>query len=48
MKYVLDASVALKLVLPEADSATAVLLVQDYKNQIHELVAPDTLPAEID
>lgn len=47
MKYVLDASVALKMVLNEPDSSLALALRQEYRNQIHELIAPDILPAEM-
>lgn len=47
MKYVLDASVALKWVLPEADSEKAIQIQADFENRIHELVAPDTFPIEI-
>jgi predicted nucleic acid-binding protein len=47
MKYVLDASVALKWVLPEADSDKAASLGQAFKNGIHDLIAPDTMPIEI-
>lgn len=47
MKYVLDASVALKWVLPEADSARAIRLRDEYNNSIHELVAPDIFLPEI-
>jgi predicted nucleic acid-binding protein len=47
MKYVLDSSVALKSVLPETDSARAILLIADFKNGIHELLAPDVFPIEI-
>jgi predicted nucleic acid-binding protein len=46
MKYVLDASVGLKTVLPEADSAKAVALLRDFLNQVHELIAPDTYLVE--
>jgi predicted nucleic acid-binding protein len=46
MKYVLDASVALKWVLPEADSPIALRLRSAYQRQIHELIAPDVFPAE--
>jgi predicted nucleic acid-binding protein len=46
MKYVLDSSVALKTVLPEADSARALLLIADFKNGVHELLAPDVFPIE--
>jgi predicted nucleic acid-binding protein len=47
MKYVLDSAVALKWVLPEADSAKAIRLRDEYKNAIHELLAPDIFPSEI-
>ena len=47
MKYVLDSSVALKWVLPEADSAKAIRLRDEYRNGIHELLAPDVFPPEI-
>lgn len=47
MKYVLDASVGLKWVLPESDSAKAIALGQEYGQRIHELIAPDTYPPEI-
>src|SRR5215471_3526972 len=47
MKYVLDSSVALKWVLPEADSAKALRLRDEYKNGIHELLAPDIFLPEI-
>lgn len=47
MKYVLDSSVALKWVLPEADSGRAIRLRDEYTNGIHELLAPDLFPAEI-
>jgi hypothetical protein len=46
MKYVLDASVAEKWVLPEPDSAKAIALRDDYRRGVHELLAPDTFPAE--
>ena len=46
MKYILDSSVALKWVLPERFSRQARQLRDDYQKQIHELIAPDILPAE--
>lgn len=45
MKFVLDASIAVKWVLPEPDSPKA--LEADYRNRLHELVAPDTFPVEV-
>jgi predicted nucleic acid-binding protein len=47
MKYVLDSSVALKWVLPEADSAKAIRLRDEYIKGLHELIAPDIFPSEI-
>ena len=47
MKYVLDSSVALKWVLPEADSGKAIRLRDEYRNGVHELLAPDLFPSEI-
>jgi predicted nucleic acid-binding protein len=47
MTYVLDPSVALKVVLPEADSARAVRLHDEYANGIHTLLAPDLFTAEL-
>lgn len=47
MKYILDASVALKWVLSEADSPAANKLRDDFKQGNHELLAPDTLPVEV-
>jgi predicted nucleic acid-binding protein len=43
MKFVLDASVAIKWVLPEPDTAKAILLRDDFRVGIHELIAPDTI-----
>ncbi len=47
MNYVLDASVALKWVLPEADSDKARRLRDDSRNRVHFLLAPDFFPVEI-
>ncbi len=47
MKYVLDCSVALKWVLPEPDSAKAIRLRDEYRNGVHELVAPDIFLPEV-
>ena len=47
MKYVLDSCVALKWVLPESDSGTAIRLRDEYSKGIHELLAPDIFPSEI-
>jgi predicted nucleic acid-binding protein len=47
MKYVLDASVALKWFVAEADSAKAIQLREDARHAIHELLVPDFFPVEI-
>ena len=47
MKYVLDASVAVKWVLPEPDSSKATALRDDYRRAVHELLSPDTFTAEV-
>ncbi len=47
MNYVLDSSVALKWVLPEADSGIAVRLLDETNNAIHELLAPDIFLPEV-
>lgn len=47
MKYVLDASVALKTVLPEEDSDKAIALRDAFQENIHQLIAPDILPSEV-
>jgi predicted nucleic acid-binding protein len=46
MKYVLDASVGLKTVLPELDSVKTEALIRDFQHQAHELIAPDTYLVE--
>lgn len=47
MKDVLDASVAVKWVLPEPDSAKALTLWDELDDHVSELLVPDTLPVEI-
>ena len=47
MKYVLDASVAVKWVLPESETREALSLREDFRNQVHELIAPDVLLVEV-
>lgn len=46
MKYVLDASVAFKWLVPEVDTDKALRLLDDYQNAIHDLLSPDFLPVE--
>jgi predicted nucleic acid-binding protein len=47
MMYVLDASVSLRWVLPNALSAKALKLRDEYQQKIHELIAPSNYPGEI-
>jgi predicted nucleic acid-binding protein len=47
MKYVLDASVALKWVLAEIDSDKADALRDLYRKGIHDFIAPDVFPIEV-
>jgi predicted nucleic acid-binding protein len=47
MKYVLDASVAVKWVLAEVDSDKADALRDAFRIGVHELVAPDVFPIEV-
>ena len=47
MKYILDSCVALKWVLPESDSDKAEHLRDDFRDAIHELLAPDVFPIEV-
>ncbi|MCI0360265.1 MAG: type II toxin-antitoxin system VapC family toxin [Planctomycetaceae bacterium] len=47
MKYVLDSSVAFKVLVVESDSDRAKRLIEDYRNGVHELIAPDIFPIEV-
>jgi len=47
MKYVLDASVALKWVLTEADSPKALAVRDAFRKQLLELLAPDVFLVEV-
>jgi predicted nucleic acid-binding protein len=47
MKYVVDSSVAFKWVVAEVDDDKANRLRESYRNNVHELIAPDIFPAEI-
>jgi predicted nucleic acid-binding protein len=44
MKLVLDSSAALPI--PEPDSASAIRLIDEYRQGLHELLAPDIFPVE--
>ena len=46
MRYVLDASAALCWILPRPNSGKALQLRADFQAAVHELLAPDLLPAE--
>jgi predicted nucleic acid-binding protein len=47
MKLCLDACVALQMLLPEDNTEAALALQKEIRDQLHELIAPDTLPIEI-
>jgi predicted nucleic acid-binding protein len=47
MRFVLDSSVALKLVLPEQGSAEAIRLRDEFVQGLHQLLAPDIFPIEL-
>jgi predicted nucleic acid-binding protein len=47
MKYVLDASLALSWVIPRPSTSKAIDLREDFRNHIHELIAPSTFGAEV-
>ena len=47
MKYVLDSSIGFKWVVAEPISDKALLLREDYRNTIHELIAPDIFLVEV-
>lgn len=46
MKLILDASTALQWVLKEPHSDKALKLREEYRHQVHELLAPDTFVVE--
>lgn len=47
MKYVIDASVPYKWLVREPFTDKALLLRDDYRNGIHQLLAPDFFPVEV-
>jgi predicted nucleic acid-binding protein len=47
MRYVLDASVAVKWVLSEFHSAKALRLRDDFRHAVHDLRSPDIFPGEV-
>ena len=47
MKYILDSSVAFKSELSETDSDKADAIRTDFRNAVHELLAPDIFTVEV-
>ena len=47
MRYVIDCSTAVKWEVPEPDSPKAIRLRDDFRNGVHELLAPDIFPIEV-
>ena len=47
MKLVIDASIGIKQIIPEHNSAKALQLLSDFRQGIHELLAPDLYFVEI-
>jgi predicted nucleic acid-binding protein len=47
VKLVIDANIGLSTLLPEPDSARALQLSVDFRNGIHELLAPDLYLLEV-
>jgi predicted nucleic acid-binding protein len=47
MKYICNSSVSFKWVVPEVDSDKALRLRDNFRNGVHELLAPDVFPIEI-
>jgi predicted nucleic acid-binding protein len=47
MKYVLDSSLAFKWIVPEALSDKAILLRDEFRQGLHEFLAPDVFPVQV-
>lgn len=47
MRYVIDASAAFKWFVPEPYTDIALQLLNDYRNAVHTLLAPDLFPTEL-
>jgi predicted nucleic acid-binding protein len=47
MKYVLDSTVAFKWVVPESGTPRAVQLRDEFRPDVHDLIAPDVFPPEL-
>jgi len=47
MRCVLDSNVALKVTLPEMDSAKSTQLLLEFQSGLHQLIAPDVSAVEL-
>lgn len=47
MKRVIDSSVTFKWVVPETDADKALLVRDDFRNGLVELLAPDVFPIKV-
>jgi predicted nucleic acid-binding protein len=47
VKLVIDASIGIKQILPESDSAKALQIQSDFRRGIHEILAPDLYFVEV-
>jgi predicted nucleic acid-binding protein len=47
MRYILDASVAVKWVLPEVDSGKSLVLRHEYITGVHQFLSPTTFAVEV-
>jgi predicted nucleic acid-binding protein len=47
MKYALDSSVAIKTVLTEVDSNKAIRLIDEFRQGLHQLLAPEVFHIEV-
>lgn len=47
MKYVLDSCVGIKWLLPELHSDKALRIRDEFRQQVHELIAPDVFVVEV-
>lgn len=47
MRAVLDCSAEIKAALPETDSDKVILLLDEYRQGLHDLLSPDILPLEM-
>lgn len=47
MRYVVDASVGLKWVMNEIDAPIALRIREEFRQAVHELIAPDVFVLEV-